>query len=93
MGRAPDLGDGYAYSKAGLITDDLVALATSQRALPGIAQFDRVSSTRLMNALDSLSLAPRIVKAIFQIIYALKASVVSILLVEQNARAALKVAD
>lgn len=30
--------DGYAYSKAGLITDDLVPLASSQRALPGIGQ-------------------------------------------------------
>jgi len=41
----------------------------------------------------SLGLAPLIVKEIFSIISALKASGVSILLVEQNARAALQVAD
>ncbi|WP_293867519.1 ABC transporter ATP-binding protein [uncultured Alsobacter sp.] len=41
----------------------------------------------------SLGLAPRIVKDIFDIIVGLKASGVSILLVEQNARAALQVAD
>jgi branched-chain amino acid transport system ATP-binding protein len=41
----------------------------------------------------SLGLAPRIVKDIFDIIVGLRASGVSILLVEQNARAALQVAD
>jgi branched-chain amino acid transport system ATP-binding protein len=41
----------------------------------------------------SLGLAPRIVKEIFAIVAELKASGVSILLVEQNARAALEVAD
>ena len=41
----------------------------------------------------SLGLAPRIVKDIFTIITELRASGVSILLVEQNARAALHVAD
>lgn len=41
----------------------------------------------------SLGLAPRIVKDIFQIIVELRATGVSILLVEQNARAALQVAD
>ncbi|OYU47921.1 MAG: ABC transporter ATP-binding protein [Rhizobiales bacterium PAR1] len=41
----------------------------------------------------SLGLAPRIVKDIFHIIMELRASGVSILLVEQNARAALQVAD
>ncbi len=41
----------------------------------------------------SLGLAPLIVKEIFNIIAALRASGVSILLVEQNARAALQVAD
>jgi len=38
-------------------------------------------------------LAPRIVREIFQIISSLRQSGVSILLVEQNARAALQVAD
>ena len=41
----------------------------------------------------SLGLAPQIVKEIFNIIAALKAGGVSILLIEQNARAALQVAD
>ncbi|MBP8298498.1 MAG: ABC transporter ATP-binding protein [Burkholderiales bacterium] len=41
----------------------------------------------------SLGLAPRIVKEIFQTIAALQATGVSILLVEQNARVALQVAD
>jgi branched-chain amino acid transport system ATP-binding protein len=41
----------------------------------------------------SLGLAPLIVKEIFNIISALKASGVSILLVEQNARAALQIAS
>jgi branched-chain amino acid transport system ATP-binding protein len=41
----------------------------------------------------SLGLAPLIVKEIFNIIAALKATGVSILLVEQNARAALQIAD
>ncbi len=41
----------------------------------------------------SLGLAPRIVRDIFEIIMLLRASGVTILLVEQNARAALQVAD
>ena len=41
----------------------------------------------------SLGLAPRIVQDVFQILLALKSTDISILLVEQNARAALQVAD
>jgi branched-chain amino acid transport system ATP-binding protein len=41
----------------------------------------------------SLGLAPRVVKEIFQIIAQLRDAGVSVLLVEQNARAALKLAD
>ena len=41
----------------------------------------------------SLGLAPRIVAEVFQRLVALRESGVSILLVEQNARAALQVAD
>ena len=41
----------------------------------------------------SLGLAPLIVREIFNIISALRASGVSILLIEQNARAALQVSD
>ena len=49
--------------------------------------------TLLMLDEPSLGLAPRIVRDIFQILTELRASGVSILLVEQNARAALQVAD
>jgi DNA polymerase V len=45
--------DGFAYSKAGLITNDLVRLHESQRALPGVGQFDREHSGALMDALDA----------------------------------------
>ncbi|MGO4716852.1 ABC transporter ATP-binding protein [Bradyrhizobium sp. 2TAF24] len=41
----------------------------------------------------SLGLAPRIIRDVFDILVALRAAGVSILLVEQNARAALKIAD
>ena len=41
----------------------------------------------------SLGLAPRIVRDVFQILLGLKQTGISILLVEQNARAALQVAD
>jgi branched-chain amino acid transport system ATP-binding protein len=41
----------------------------------------------------SLGLAPRIVSEIFEVITDLRRSGVSVLLVEQNARAALKIAD
>jgi len=41
----------------------------------------------------SIGLAPRIVRDIFQILSALKQTAISILLVEQNARAALQIAD
>jgi DNA polymerase V len=44
--------DGFAYSKAGLITNDLVPLAGSQRALLGIGQFNREHSSALMAAMD-----------------------------------------
>ena len=41
----------------------------------------------------SLGLAPRIVREIFAIVAELKTTGVSILLIEQNARAALQIAD
>ena len=44
--------DGHRYSKAGIVTMDLVRLAASQRALPGVGQQDRERSTALMEALD-----------------------------------------
>ena len=45
--------DGYRYSKAGVISDDLVPLATSQRALPHLGQFDRERAAQLTAALDA----------------------------------------
>ncbi len=45
--------DGYRYSKAGVITADLVALTVSQRALPGLGQFDRERGAALMLAVDA----------------------------------------
>jgi branched-chain amino acid transport system ATP-binding protein len=49
--------------------------------------------TLLMLDEPSLGLAPRIVRDVFHILTDLRKSGVSILLVEQNARAALEVAD
>ncbi len=45
--------DGYRYSKAGVITVDLVRLAASQRAMPSLGQFDRERGSALMAAMDS----------------------------------------
>ena len=61
----------------------MLALGRALMARPKLLMLDE----------PSLGLAPLIVKEIFSIISALKAAGVSILLVEQNARAALQVAD
>ncbi len=61
----------------------MLALARALMARPRLLMLDE----------PSLGLAPRIVRDIFQIIADLKKTGVSILLVEQNARAALQVAD
>ena len=45
--------DGYRYSKAGVVTTDLVPLAASQRAFPGLGQLDREHGAALMGALDA----------------------------------------
>ncbi len=45
--------DGYRYSKARVITVDLVPLAASQRAMPGLGRFDRERGAALMAAMDS----------------------------------------
>lgn len=44
---------GYRYSKAGIVTTDLVPLEASQRAFPGMGQLDRENATALMAALDA----------------------------------------
>ncbi len=61
----------------------MLALGRALMAKPRLLMLDE----------PSLGLAPLIVREIFAIIAALKATGVSILLVEQNARAALQVAD
>jgi len=61
----------------------MLALGRALMAKPKLLMLDE----------PSLGLAPLIVKEIFSIIAALKATGVSILLVEQNARAALQIAD
>lgn len=45
--------DGHRYSKAGVVTVDLVPIELSQRALPGLGQMDRRRSAALMEALDA----------------------------------------
>jgi branched-chain amino acid transport system ATP-binding protein len=61
----------------------MLALGRALMAKPALLLLDE----------PSLGLAPLMVKEIFSIIAALRQSGVSILLVEQNARAALQVAD
>src|SRR3546814_1926819 len=61
----------------------MLAVGRARMAKPG----------RLMLDEPSLGLAPRIVREIFHIIARLRETGVAILLVEQNARAALQVAD
>ena len=45
--------DGYRYSKAGVVTTDLMPLSASQRAMPGLGQLDREMGAALMEALDA----------------------------------------
>ncbi len=61
----------------------MLALGRALMAAPRLLMLDE----------PSLGLAPRIVREIFQVIAQLRARGVSVLLVEQNARAALQVAD
>ena len=61
----------------------MLALGRALMARPRLLMLDE----------PSLGLAPLIVREIFSIVVALKATGVSILLVEQNARAALEVSD
>jgi branched-chain amino acid transport system ATP-binding protein len=68
-------------------------LSGGERQMLAIGRALMGQPTLLMLDEPSLGLAPKIVKDIFTIIAQLRASGVSILLVEQNARAALQVAD
>jgi branched-chain amino acid transport system ATP-binding protein len=61
----------------------MLALGRALMAKPSLLMLDE----------PSLGLAPLIVREIFHIIAGLKATGVSILLIEQNARAALQIAD
>ncbi len=61
----------------------MLALGRALMAQPQVLMLDE----------PSLGLAPRVVREIFQVIARLRSTGVSILLVEQNARAALQVAD
>src|SRR5690606_18316660 len=85
FGRFPRLEERRKQYAATLSGGERQMLALG-RALMG-------NPTVLMLDEPSLGLAPIVVRSIFKIISELRASGVSILLVEQNARAALHVAD
>ena len=68
-------------------------LSGGERQMLAMGRALMARPTLLMLDEPSLGLAPRIVRDVFHILNDLRASGVSILLVEQNARAALEVAD
>jgi branched-chain amino acid transport system ATP-binding protein len=68
-------------------------LSGGERQMLAVARALMAQPQLLMLDEPSLGLAPRIVREIFHIIARLRSTGVSILLVEQNARAALQVAD
>jgi branched-chain amino acid transport system ATP-binding protein len=70
-----------------------VTLSGGERQMLALGRALMAQPRMLMLDEPSLGLAPLIVREIFSIISMLKASGVSILLVEQNARAALQIAD
>ena len=68
-------------------------LSGGERQMLAVGRALMAQPQLLMLDEPSLGLAPRIVREIFHIIARLRSTGVSILLVEQNARAALQVAD
>jgi branched-chain amino acid transport system ATP-binding protein len=70
-----------------------VTLSGGERQMLAIGRALMARPQLLMLDEPSLGLAPRVVRDIFAIITGLRATGVSILLIEQNARAALQVAD
>ncbi len=68
-------------------------LSGGERQMLAVGRALMSSPKLLMLDEPSLGLAPLVVREIFQIIHRLRADGVSILLIEQNARAALEVAD
>jgi branched-chain amino acid transport system ATP-binding protein len=68
-------------------------LSGGERQMLAVGRALMSQPTLLMLDEPSLGLAPRVVKEIFRTIQGLRATGVTILLVEQNARAALEVAD
>jgi branched-chain amino acid transport system ATP-binding protein len=85
QGRFPILRE-RAKQPAGTLSggeQQILAMARALMARPKLLLLDE----------PSMGLAPRLVKQIFEIISLLKETGTTILLIEQNARAALKVAD
>lgn len=74
-------------------TQQAGTLSGGERQMLAVGRALMARPTVLMLDEPSLGLAPRVVREIFKIISRLRATGVSILLVEQNARAALQVAD
>ena len=74
-------------------TQEAGTLSGGERQMLAMGRALMAKPTLLMLDEPSLGLAPLIVREIFRIVQQLKAMGVSILLVEQNARAALQVAD
>jgi branched-chain amino acid transport system ATP-binding protein len=74
-------------------TQDAGTLSGGERQMLAVGRALMAKPTLLMLDEPSLGLAPLIVKEIFHIIVRLKETGVAILLVEQNARAALQAAD